>query len=213
MKCTLCEQRKGKRPCPAKDASICAPCCGEKRVLEIDCPETCEFLRVGRDHEARFHRQRHLYTPDPVKLDKRRRVFREYEDVLAGIEVFLAEERHANRSLSDRAVAEALDLLLETMRTEQRGIIYERTSSDLEIESLRRRMKELLDAHLNPPEGKARRLRVSEVLECLEVVREIVASHLEDVSSSLSYVDFLARLLPRNRRIAGSGSSIIIPGR
>lgn len=213
MKCPLCEQRKGKRSCPAKDALICAQCCGEKRVLEIDCPETCEFLKVGRDHEARFHRQRHLYTPDPVKLDNRRRVFRDYEDVLAEIEVFLAEERHANRSLSDKTVAEAMDLLLETMRTEQRGIIYERTSSDLEVESLRRRMKELLDAHSNPAEGKVRRLRISEVLQCLEVVREIIASHMRDGSSSLSYVDFLARLLPRNRHATSSGSSIIIPGR
>ena len=213
MKCPLCEQRKGKRSCPAKDALICAQCCGEKRVLEIDCPETCEFLRVGRGHEARFHRQRHLYTPDPMEFDKRRRVFRDYEDVLAEVEVFLAEERHANRSLSDKIVAEALDLLLETMRTEQRGIIYERTSSDLEVESLRRRMKELLDAHSNPAEGKVRRLRVSEVLQCLEVVRDIIASHIRDGSSSLSYVDFLARLLPRNRRATSSSSSIIIPGR
>jgi hypothetical protein len=213
MKCPLCEQRKGKRSCPAKEASICAQCCGEKRVLEIDCPETCDYLKVGRDHEARFHRQRHLYTPDPVQYDKRRRVFQEYEDVLAEIEVFLAEERHANRSLLDKTVAEALDLLLETLRTEQRGIIYERTSSDPEIESLRRRMKELMDAHLNPSEGKVRRLRVGEVLECLEVIRELVASHLKDDSTSLSYVDFLARLLPRSRRLAGSSPSIIIPGR
>lgn len=213
MKCPLCEQRKGKRSCPAKNVLICAQCCGEKRILEIDCPETCEFLKIGRDHEARAQRMRHLWTPDPVQMEKRHRVFTEFEDVLAEIEFFLAGERHSNRNLTDREAAEATDLLLATLRTEQKGIIYESTSSDLSVESLRRRFKAVVDAHLDPKEEKRRRLRVSEMIECLEVVRAILASHLEAGSASLSYVDFLARHLPRSGRVSESVSSIIIPGR
>ncbi len=160
-----------------------------------------------------MQRMRHLQTPDPVQSEKRHRVISEYEDVLAGIEVFLAEERHSNRNLNDREVAEATDLLLATLRTQQKGIIYESTSSDLAVESLRRRFRVVVDSYLNPRERDQQRLRVSEMIEILEVVRGFVASHLESGAASLSYVDFLARLLPRSGRITDSGSSIIIPGR
>ncbi len=156
---------------------------------------------------------RHLYPTDPVQSEKRHRVVSEYEDVLAEIEVFLAEERRSNRNLNDREVAEATDLLLATLRTQQKGIIYESTSSDLAVESLRRRFMGVADSHLNPKQEGQRRLRVSEMIEILEVVRGFVASHLEAGAASLSYVDFLARLLPRSGRITDSGSSIIIPGR
>lgn len=43
-KCHVCDQRKGKRPCPARSAPICARCCAQNRVVEIDCPVDCPFL-------------------------------------------------------------------------------------------------------------------------------------------------------------------------
>jgi len=213
MKCPLCNQRKGKRSCPAKNATICAQCCGEKRVLEIDCPESCEFLQVGRDHESRSQRMRHLLSADPVKLEKRRRVYTEYRSLVAHVESMLADERRQSRDLSDKDVAESLDLLLATLRTEEKGILYERVSNDLRVDGLRRRLKEALDMHLNPQEEGVERMRRGQVIECLEVIRDVVASHMEAGPSELSYVDFLARLMPRKEMPAGSGSSIIIPGR
>lgn len=43
-KCHVCDQRKGKRPCPARSAPICPRCCAQNRVVEIDCPTDCPFL-------------------------------------------------------------------------------------------------------------------------------------------------------------------------
>jgi hypothetical protein len=213
MKCILCNQRKGKRSCPAKGALICAQCCGEKRILEIECPETCEYLKVGRSHEAHTQRMRHLYTADPAKMDKRRKVFSQFEDFIARMELFLADERRSSRDLADKDVAEAMDLILEAMRTEEKGIIYERVSSDLRVDSLRRRLKEVVEARLNPQEGSAERMRRSQVIECLEVIRDILESHMVAGPSGIGYVDFLARLMPRTPRISDSGPSLIIPGR
>jgi hypothetical protein len=156
---------------------------------------------------------RHLFTPDPLKQDKRRRVYTDYQALVADIETFFAGERRLSRDLSDRDAAEALDLLLATLRTEEKGILYERTSGDLRVDSLRRRLKEVLDAHLNPPDGRGERMRVSQVIESLEVIRDILESHMGSGPSQLSYVDFLARLVPRSDNEASSGSSIIIPGR
>jgi hypothetical protein len=156
---------------------------------------------------------RHLFTSDPLKLEKRRRVYNDYQTIIANVETFFAGERRLSRDLSDRDAAEALDLLLATLRTEEKGILYERTSSDLRVDSLRRRLKDVIDAHLNPPEGGGERMRVAQVIESLEVIRDILASHLESGPTEMSYVDFLARLMPRPDRGASPGSSIIIPGR
>ncbi|MBW2261105.1 MAG: hypothetical protein JRG91_03950 [Deltaproteobacteria bacterium] len=42
-KCASCGARKGKRECPALGAGICAACCGQKRGVQIDCPDECGF--------------------------------------------------------------------------------------------------------------------------------------------------------------------------
>lgn len=199
--------------CPAKRALICAQCCGEKRILEIDCPESCEYLKVGRSHESHTQRTRHLYTGDPVKMEKRRRVFTQFNDFVAKLEMFFGGERRSSRYLTDADLAAALDLILATLRTEENGILYERVSSDLSVEALRRRLKEFVHRHLNPPEGGGERMRRSDAIESLEVVRDILASHMEAGPSGLAYVDFLARLMPRTERAPDAGASLIIPGR
>lgn len=42
--CSYCQQRKGKRSCPALGGMICTPCCGQHRLQEIDCPSDCTHL-------------------------------------------------------------------------------------------------------------------------------------------------------------------------
>ncbi|MBI4378639.1 MAG: hypothetical protein HY578_06025 [Nitrospinae bacterium] len=43
-KCIYCHDRKGKRPCPPLNGSICTLCCGENRLKNISCPDTCQYL-------------------------------------------------------------------------------------------------------------------------------------------------------------------------
>lgn len=42
--CRYCQQRKGKRSCPALGGTICTMCCGQHRLKEIDCPLDCTYL-------------------------------------------------------------------------------------------------------------------------------------------------------------------------
>jgi len=42
--CAFCNQRKGKRTCPALQGSICSPCCGQHRLSKIECPSDCVHL-------------------------------------------------------------------------------------------------------------------------------------------------------------------------
>jgi hypothetical protein len=213
MKCILCNQRKGRRFCPAKNTTICAQCCGEKRVLEIDCPESCEFLKVGRAREASLEAARHYRTSDPFEQEKRARVLADFEALLVHLQAVIAAERESSRELSDADVAEALDCLLKTLRTEDRGVIYEATSNNLRVESLRRQLALVVKSYRYPEEPNQQRTLLKDAIECLEVMRAVVASHLEAGPSSLSFIDFLVRNLPRDVKMARSQPSIIIPGR
>jgi hypothetical protein len=210
MKCVLCNTRKGKRFCPAKGAPICPQCCGEKRILEIDCPESCPYLQVGRSHEARHENMRHLRTADPAKLQARARLFDLFEPQIARIEYLLARQRHRVRDLRDAEAAEALDLLIATYRTEDRGILYEQASSNLRVDALRRELRDALQELREPKDERQERLRLSDLIACLEMVREILASHMQAGESPSSYVDFLARMMPR--QAPASSGPLIIPG-
>lgn len=47
-KCISCNRRKGKRNCPALDGLICAECCGTKRLVSINCPNNCVYLKEAQ---------------------------------------------------------------------------------------------------------------------------------------------------------------------
>lgn len=215
MKCSLCRQRKGKRFCPALRETICPQCCGEKRVLEIDCPESCEYLRNGLSNEVRQERTRHL-PADPAKQEKYFRIAANFEDVLTELQTLIGLERRASRNLEDRHVAEALDRLIQTLGTESRGVLYESRSSDLTADALRRQLDSIIQSYRLPVnEGRQDvrvRLRLEDAIDALQFLRDIVGSHMESVSGSQSFVNFLARRV-REKPEESPSPSIIIPGR
>ena len=213
MKCVLCNQRKGKRPCPAKNAGICGQCCGEKRILEIECPESCEYLKAGRDREADQEGERYIRVSDPFEQEKRVRVVENHKAVLADLQTIVAAERQSTRDLTDQDVAEALDCLLKTLRTEDHGVLYETTAENLRAEGLRRQFSSLIRSHRYPEQAEQERLPLKDAIECLEVLRAVVASHLAAGAASLSFVNFLLRQYPRGSRLGPGQPSIIIPGR
>jgi hypothetical protein len=214
MKCVLCDRRKAKRFCPAKNTEICAQCCGEKRVLEIDCPESCMYLKAGREREAEDYRKR-LRSLDQTAQERSKRVLRDHQDVITHLEYTLSRERILSRDLTDKEVVQAVDILLETYRTEDKGILYEKTSDDLRVETLRRELRKAVESHRHP-EGEANRgivdpqstrLQLSAAIDCLEFVRSLALAYQEDRRSASGYVDFLAHVIPRE----DTRRSIILP--
>jgi hypothetical protein len=213
MKCVLCEQKKAKRFCPAKDAQICALCCGTKRVLEIACPESCEYLQAGRKRGIEDYKKR-LQKMDSSNQEKYRRVISRYQDVIAHLEYAISRERLLSRDLKDKDVAQVVDILLDTYRTEDKGILYEKTLDDIRIEPLRQELRKIVESYRNP-EGMEKqgvvdpqntRLQLGGVIESLEFIRTLILIYMEDKSSVSGYVDFLARVTPR----AEAKSSIIL---
>ena len=214
MKCVLCDQRKARRFCPAKSNLICAQCCGEKRVLEVDCPESCGYLKSGREREVQEYGKR-MRALNPGNAEKTQLLITEHQDELAKLEYVLARERLADRNMTDHDVMAAVSVLLETYRTEDKGVLYEKTSEDLRIEALRRELKKVIESFRNPEGAEGRgivdpksiRLPLGAAMECLEFIHSMAAAYLKDRNSSSSYVDFLARLFPRDTK----RSSIVMP--
>jgi len=213
MKCPLCNERKGKRPCPAKGEPICAQCCGEKRILEIDCPESCAYLQAGRTREARQGYARHLRPSDPAKAQRYQQVLTELEEVVTSLESAIADARRSTRTLTDAEVAEAVALMLKTLQTEDRGVLYEHTSNSLQVEALRRQLRDVLQQLRYPRKAGQEPLRLRDAMSCLELIGDVVASYMAERHSSASYASFLMRMMPARSRVGDGGSSIIIPGR
>ncbi len=217
MRCVLCDQKKGKRSCPAKSALICPQCCGEKRVLEVDCPESCEYLKSGRSREIADYVS-HLHSMDLLAQRRNERVLGSYREVIAHLEYWLSHERLLSKELCDKDVAQALELLLENYRTEEKGILYEKTSDDLKIDYLRRELRKIVESYRNPErEGddgiidpQQERLPLKAAIDCLEFIRDMLASYMKERTSPTRYIDILARIATGESRDT-TKSSIIIP--
>ncbi len=214
MKCVLCDNRKAKRACPAKGQPICPLCCGEKRVLELDCPETCAFLKAGRERDSEEYAKL-MRSQDPLLQEKHRRILSENQDVMAHLEYTIAQYRLVSRDLTDRDLRGAVDILLEAYRLEDKGILYEQEAGDLRVEPLRRELREVLESYRNPGGEGAKgtvdprytRLHLQSAIECLELLQAMIVLYSGNHHSGSSYVDFLARMIPRKE----SASSIIVP--
>jgi hypothetical protein len=138
----------------------------------------------------------------------------QHSDIVARLEYVLGRERLSDRNLADSDAVKALDVLLDTYRTEDRGILYEKTSEDLRVESLRRELRRAIESLRNPEERQqgvlnpqTKRLSLSAAVECLELVRSLALMYAEDRASRSGYLNLLARLVPRDDR----PGSIVMP--
>ena len=142
--CPLCRQRKGRRLCPAKGASICSACCGSKRRVEIDCPSDCTWLEGhagswdGRETERRRDARRVGPHLQPLN--------REQADLFFLALVGLSGLRARRRDLDDALLAAALGALRKTVETRQRGILYDHQAEDLRAQGLVLDLRGLFEA-------------------------------------------------------------------
>ena len=141
MLCPVCKLRKAKRACPALGKSICAVCCGTKRLVEIACPADCGYLASSRIHPPAVV-QRQLETDRGLLLplmqgftERQARVF-----LLLGA----AAARHRGELLQtpiDEDLAQAAGALAGTLETAAKGIVYEHQPSSLPASRLMAELK------------------------------------------------------------------------
>jgi cell fate (sporulation/competence/biofilm development) regulator YmcA (YheA/YmcA/DUF963 family) len=208
MKCIVCGQRKGKRYCPAKNTLICAVCCGTKRIIEIDCPSDCVYLKTGRERVASevFIKQ---YQKADAKKMKYWELCRTFPALFTNLEKHLVAYRKLFKDLTDAQVLEAISLLLKSYETEAKGVIYQYKAYQAEIQGLVDRLtKTIEEARRRPDEYGP--LTTTHIVDCIKAIKEQLKFHVEENISPTGFLDFITPFHPEVNPRADA-SRIIIP--
>jgi len=142
--CPLCGVRKAKRECPALRQTICAVCCGTKRLTEIPCPDSCPYLATSRTHPAatvqrRQERDLRFFLPLVEALTKP-----QLHLVLLFQKALLRHAALAMPALLDADIADAAAAVAATLETWRKGLIYEHEASSVPARRLAAEIRETI---------------------------------------------------------------------
>src|SRR5262245_23093126 len=136
MVCRSCQERKGRRSCPALGDAICHTCCGTKRQKTIHCPSSCPHLATARDHPAatvRRQQERDLSVLMPSiehLTERNRQLYFLFQTVV------LTHQPDALGGLADADVGQAAEAAAATLETAAKGVIYEHLPSSVPAQRL-----------------------------------------------------------------------------
>lgn len=212
MKCVVCGQRKGKRSCPAKQGLICAQCCGEKRVVEIACPADCVHLTSGQAY--RGIKQYVALLSREENPARKRAIYETLTQLGRFIELIeqaIVAYSSGLRALRDSDVQQAAEAVRKTYETEERGLIFEHSSSNPLAQSLARDLRQRIEGWKSEPaEPEMPLLRNSEAIRCLRVVEAKILYYQEEGSGPRDYLSFISRDHP-DQATRSSAGGLIIP--
>jgi hypothetical protein len=216
MVCPLCGQRKARRGCPALNQTICAVCCGTKRLTEIACPPTCGYLSSAREHPAsvvRRQKERDLMTVLPTLRDLSER---QHHLFFLLQTLVLRHKPSGFARLIDDDVAEAAAAVAATLETSVRGVIYEHVPQSLAAQGLAEEIKALLtefakEAHMA---GSVFERETAAVLRRIEQGARETRTQTE--GGNTAYLALIGRLLQQTvpaeaRADEPNPSSLILP--
>src|SRR5262249_16966894 len=175
--CRISNKRAAKRFCPALSAGICAICCARDRMIQIACPESCEYLGPGR--EAARAREKILRAKGRSQAG--RAAFRLKESqAIAGTLIHLAiidVQRESLRDLDDSEVLAALRNARKNLETVDSGLIYEHQDTSRRVQQVSQRIREKLEEFVKNPGAEERILR-ADMIEALRLLEEVVETHI-----------------------------------
>ena len=223
QKCSLCRRRRGRRTCPALGESICAACCGTKRLVEINCPSDCSYLRSSQIYPpASVQRQRDRDLRFLIPLLER--MTEQQHELVFLMQNFLRNDRPDAPGIGDDDVAHAARALAETYETASRGIIYEHSADTPSAERLGAEFRVLIETRRT----KGLRLTDSEVAQVIRAIETGASKARETLpGETAAYLELLKRVLqpPKDGPALSSdhetpvrpgdnpGPNLIIPGR
>lgn len=216
--CPLCNQRKGKRACPAKRAAICSACCGEKRIVEIACPADCVYLGAGVENDLRREALDYLHHQEPSKGMRWIRTVDRFGPVIEAIEQAIAST--SVRSLEDRELLVALESARRTFGSEAKGVIYDDLPESPTLQAVTRELVAgvrsllgLIDKERAKLGSRGASLPVFDpaaVAECLAVTGERCEYHIRRQAEAGSFVGYLRRVHPPRPGAEPASSSGIV---
>ncbi|MGB8773916.1 MAG: hypothetical protein WCC78_07245, partial [Terriglobales bacterium] len=235
LTCSICQDRKEKRFCPAVHGKICPQCCGEQREVKLDCPSDCPYLLQARQHLTEHHGSeqdeapgardaeawiRELELPD---VEIAEQFLYEREELILGLSFALAKSARAERSLDGRPLMDR-DLIagLSAMAKHYQilvnsSLIYAPPTANPAHQSIAREIETMVRDFREAEEKQLgyNRLRDSDVLKALVFLSRLGLSRTSGRPKSRAFVDFLFAQFPeKHTAIAGpdeAGNRIVIP--
>jgi len=211
MTCPSCGRRKARRDCPALHASICTICCGTKRLIEINCPDTCVHLSTAREHPAAVVKKQQerdvaVLLPTISHLTERQhQLFFLIHSVIA---------RHKPEALSrllDDDVAQASAAVAATLETAGKGVLYEHTPAALPAQ----RLAKEITAMLAEVRSHGTKIYDAEVAIALRAIERGAREAHKQPADDTAYLSLVGRLLHVRSQPAPEepkpGSSLILP--
>ena len=215
--CPVCDQRKGRRACPALGQTICTVCCGTKRLVAISCPAGCAHLAVAREHPAAVVRRQQELDVALLMPTLRHLTERQHQLFFLFHSVIARYTPDGFARLTDDDVAQAAGTLAKTLETAAKGVIYEHAPESPVAQRLAAEFKALLEevrSHgTTVYDGEA-----ALALRAMEAGARETGARID--GSPTAYLSLMGRLLQVNRAAAGSGvlgaatgpaSSIVLP--
>ena len=161
-KCASCGERKGSRPCPELNASICSLCCGTKREKEILCDGACEYLKkgknyqLGREIEQKITSDLQAETSDVFEMD-------EVAAFVMALEKFFVDQFYDDEEANDHHIYEALTKIYAF----QKGILPGLEGENKSEESIFKKFNEVIKRFSNLSEE----LKSRAILRIIKSVR------------------------------------------
>jgi hypothetical protein len=194
MSCPLCRQRKGKRACPAKGASICSQCCGTKRLVEIDCPPDCVYLTGAHapgweGRTADRERDERRLGPHVARLTER-----QLHLVLLGLSGVNGIQGRTGE-FDDTILLEAVVALRKTIETRDRGVLYEHPAVDARAQGLVEELSGIFEAR--DEKGELHRPLDRDLVAALRGLEGALTATLSEKEGPRAFLDTAARLVGR----------------
>ena len=190
--CPLCRQRKGKRACPAKGELICAACCGQKRRIEIDCPEGCVWLGA---HAGAWEGRETERTRDLRRLAPHLEGLSDPQARLLFLSLVGVTALRGRRALDDELLLEATAALRKTVETREKGILYEHPAEDLRAQGLVPELRCLFEA--KDDQGIARAPADKDLLAVLRALEGVLGDVAREGAGPAAFLDTAARMAAR----------------
>jgi hypothetical protein len=170
-------------------------------MIKLACPESCQYLRLGREQAA--ERERELHSREVAEGRFIPEISKRLLSALYAIdEAIVRARRDKDAHLSDLVDAEALaavETTIKNLETEESGLIYEHRGPSPRVEDLSRRIRAGLDELSKSMPGEDR-LRRAELIKVLNFTRETIKSHIRrggaGTVSSQSYIRYISLFIP-----------------
>jgi hypothetical protein len=163
-------------------------------MIEIKCPETCQYLVSGREHS--IARENEIRLKESALEGKFPQTLgeRETEAMLVAEWTIIKTQREIYPGIEDSEILNAIENAIRNVETQVTGLIYEHRDYSSRVDDLSQRIRGSLDEFANEMDP-AIRLRSGEILGALKYLRDSVESHTRR-GDPRSYIRYAAQFYP-----------------